>query len=71
MIIVHGSPCGRKIRRIKFKYQVYLLQVADCHGAGFSTVPSTLSPEVQELNLKGNRIRYVGWIGRGGLTYLR
>ncbi|ROT74233.1 hypothetical protein C7M84_007261 [Penaeus vannamei] len=34
-------------------------QVADCRSAGFSTVPSTLSPEVQELNLNNNNIRYL------------
>ncbi|XP_047477693.1 uncharacterized protein LOC125031168 [Penaeus chinensis] len=34
-------------------------KVADCRSAGFSTVPSTLSSEVQELNLNNNNIMYL------------
>ncbi|XP_066975237.1 uncharacterized protein [Macrobrachium rosenbergii] len=34
-------------------------KLADCRNAGFSTVPTTLSPEIQELNLANNRIEYL------------
>ncbi|KAK7071127.1 Leucine rich repeat C-terminal domain [Halocaridina rubra] len=33
--------------------------VADCRNAGFTTIPTKLSPEIQELNLAGNRIEYL------------
>ncbi|KAG7173237.1 Biglycan-like [Homarus americanus] len=34
-------------------------KLADCRSAGFSTVPTTLSTEVQELNLANNNIIYL------------
>lgn len=34
-------------------------KLADCRNAGFSTVPTSLSPEIQELNLANNRIMYL------------
>ncbi|XP_042876305.1 uncharacterized protein LOC122255971 [Penaeus japonicus] len=34
-------------------------KVADCRNAGFSTVPTSLSSEIQELNLNTNNIMYL------------
>ena len=34
----------------------YQFQVTKCDGAKFSTIPRTLSPEVQELVLSNNNI---------------